>query len=82
VSKKDRPADTSDGPPHFGLPEHSALTIEGRIERASRLASRATAVRDGRERPLRTSNWTGGLWLVAGVFGLLLALLILLYVLG
>jgi hypothetical protein len=42
------------------LPEHSALTVEGRIERASGVATHATRRRDGRERPLWTSSWVLG----------------------
>jgi hypothetical protein len=82
VSDKRRRGDASPGPPHFGLPEHSALTIEGRVERAGGIASRAAAVRDGRERPIRSSNWAGGLWLFVGAFGLLIAVLVVLYLLG
>jgi hypothetical protein len=77
-----QPADASAGPPHFGLPEHSALTIEGRIERAAGVASHVVGVRDGRERPLRSSSWAGGLWLIAGVFGLLIAVMVVLYLIG
>jgi len=79
VSTKGLPADSSAGPPHFGLPEHSALTIEGRVERAAGVASHAAGVRDGRERPLRLSNWAGGLWLIAAAFGLLMAVMVVLY---
>jgi hypothetical protein len=82
VSNRDRSTGTSAGPPNFGLPEHTALTVEGRIERAAGVAGHATGVRDGRERPLRQSNWTGGLLLIAGAFGLLTALMIVLYLLG
>jgi len=74
--------DAAAGPPNFGLPEHSALTIEGRIERAAGVGSRAARVRDGRERPLRQSSWTGGLWLIAGAFALLVVVLAILYMLG
>jgi hypothetical protein len=81
VTKKRPAAGVSAGPPHFGLPEHSALTIEGRVERAAGVASHASAVRDGRERPLRRSSWAGGLWLIAGAFGLLVAVLVVLYLL-
>jgi len=70
------------GPPNFGLPEHSALTIEGRIERAAGVGSHASRVRDGRERPLRQSSWAGGMWLIAGAFALLVVVLAVLYLLG
>ena len=79
---KGSPSDEPGGPPHFGLPEHSALTMEGRVERAGGVASRATAVRGRREQPLGSSSWARGLWLIAGVFGLLLVLLIVLYLIG
>jgi hypothetical protein len=82
VTDHDRPAEGSAGPPHHGLPEHSALTIEGRIERAAGVASHATRVRDGRERPLRSSSWAGGLWLIGAVFFVLVAVLVVLYLLG
>jgi len=82
VSNKDWSTGASAGPPNFGLPEHSALTIEGRIERAAGVAGRATGVRDGRERPLRRSNWAGGLLLIAGTFGVLITLMIVLYLLA
>src|SRR4051812_25547709 len=81
VSNRNRSSGASAGPANFGLPEHSALTIEGRIERAAGVAGHATGVRDGRERLLRRSNWAGGLLLLAGVFGLLIALLVVLYAL-
>jgi hypothetical protein len=82
VSNTNRSSGASAGPPNFGLPEHSALTIEGRIERAAGVAGRATGVRDRRERPLRRSNWAAGLLLIAGVFGLLIVLMVVLYTLG
>ena len=58
------------------------MTIEGRIERAAGVAGHVTGVRDGRERPLRQSNWAGGLLLIAGAFGLLIAFMVVLYVFG
>ena len=81
VTKRES-ASSAAGPPSFGLPEHSALTVEGRIERASGVASHVTGARDGRERPLRSSNWMGGLWLIAAAFGLLVALMVGLYFIG
>jgi hypothetical protein len=39
-------------------------------------------VRDGRERPLRSSSFAAGLWLVAAVFGLLVVVLVVLYLVG
>ena len=82
MTDDDKPTGASAGPPHFGLPEQSALTIEGRIERAGGVASHATGVRDGRERPVRSSSFADGLWLVAAAFGLLLAVLVVLYLVG
>ena len=82
VSDKGQPAGASAGPPNFGLPEHSALTVEGRIERAAGIASHVAGIRDGRQRPLRSSNWAGGLWLIVGAFGLLAAVLVVLYLIG
>jgi hypothetical protein len=82
VSNKGRRGGGSAGPPHFGLPEHSALTIEGRIERAAGVANRAIGLREGRERPLRSSSWAAGLWLIAGALGLLIALFVVLYLAG
>ena len=74
--------ETTDGPPHFGMPESSAFTIEGRIERADALADHAIRVRDGHERPVRETNFAPGLWLIAAGFGALLLLLVVLYLLG
>ena len=77
-----RPRDEAPTPGELGLPEHSALTVEGRIERAAGVGTHATRVRGGRERPLRRSNWAGGLWLIAGAFGLLLAVFVVLYLIS
>ena len=71
-----------DGPPYFGMPEDSAFTIEGRIERAGAMADHAVRVRDGRERPDWGSSFATGLWLILGVFGLLLAIFVALYYLA
>jgi len=72
----------SGGSPELGLPQNSALTVEGRVERASSLADHAVRVRDGLERPLRRSQFGAGLWLNAGAFGLLLVIFVALYFLG
>ena len=56
--------------------------MEGRIERAGGVGMRGARVRAGRERPLRQSNWAGGLWLIAGGFALLVALFVVLYLIG
>ena len=70
------------GPPYFGLPEHSALTMEGRIERTAGAADHVVRMRSGRERPIRSSAWAVGLWLIAGGFGLLMVILVVLYAIG
>jgi hypothetical protein len=81
VTDKDSTGATA-GPPHFGLPEHSALTVEGQIERAGGAGMHGARLRDGRERPLLRSRWAGGLWLIAGVFVLLIAVIGLLQLIG
>jgi hypothetical protein len=70
------------GPPTFGVPEHSALTVEGRVERAAGVARRAIRFGQGRERQLYKSNWAPGLLLVLGVFGLLILVMVVLYLVG
>jgi hypothetical protein len=82
VTEKRQPADGAAGPPNFGLPEHSALTIEGRIERTAAAASHVVRARDGRERRLRSSSWAGGLWLIAGALGVLVVVMVALYLIG
>jgi hypothetical protein len=82
VTNEDAAGGASAGPPNFGLPEHSALTVEGRIERAGGVGMHGARVRDGRERPLRQSSWAGGLSLIVGGFALLLAVLVVLYLIG
>ena len=72
----------ADGPPYFGMPENSPFTIEGRIERADALADHAIRVRDGRERPVRDTNFASGLWLISAGFGALILVLVVLYLLG
>lgn len=82
MSDKQGPADEAAGPPYFGLPEHSAFTMEGRIERSAAAADHVIRARTGRERPLRSSSWAGGLWLIAGALGLVVAAMIVLYLIG
>jgi len=82
VSDKGGQGEEAAGPPYFGLPEHSAFTYEGRIERTAAAADHVVRARDGRERRLRSSNWAGGLWLIAGALGMLLALMVVLYLVG
>ena len=62
--------------------ESSPFTIEGRIERADAMATHATRVRDGRERPVWRSDFRPGLVEIGAVVGLLLAVLVVLYLLG
>jgi hypothetical protein len=52
----------------LGLPEHSALTVEGRIERAAMVGSNL-ARRYRRERRLGSSPWANGLWLILAAIG-------------
>jgi len=59
-----RSADRSPTPGKLGLPEHSALTMEGRVERAGIVGSRIASSRRGEARPLRRSSWAFGLWLI------------------
>jgi len=54
-------------PGELGLPEHSALTIEGRIERAGMVGTHLARLRDRRERVVWRSDWATGLWLILGV---------------
>jgi hypothetical protein len=48
-------------PSDLGLPEHSPLTIEGRIEQASMLASHEMRARKGLERTAWRSDWAPGM---------------------
>jgi hypothetical protein len=59
-----RHADDALTPGQLGLPEHSALTMEGRVERAGMVGSRLANARRGDVRPLRRSPWAFGLWLI------------------
>jgi hypothetical protein len=64
------------------MPESSPFTIEGRIERADALATHATRVRDGRERPVWRSDFRPGLVEAGALLGVLLIVLVVLYLLG
>jgi hypothetical protein len=66
----------------LGLPEHSPLTIEGRLERVTAMGTHLSRSRDGRERKVWRSDWAGVLWFVVGAFVLIIAIAILLNVLG
>ena len=57
----------------LGLPEESALTFEGRIERMSMMSTHLVRELDGRERPVWHSYWASGLWLILGGIGLVIA---------
>jgi hypothetical protein len=48
----------------LGLPEYSALTIEGRIERAGMVADHLVRSERGLEKPVRRSDWRFGLQLI------------------
>ena len=64
----------------LGLPDPT-WTVEGSIDRAGKIATHATRRRDGLERPVFHSHWAAGLWMVLGAFGVLAAVLVLLYLL-
>lgn len=66
-------------PGELGLPEHSALTIEGRIERAGMVATHLVRSRERREQAVWRSGWATGLWLVLGVLALVIATTVVLY---
>ena len=48
----------------LGLPEYSALTIEGRIERAGMVADHLIRTDRGLEKPVWRSDWRLGLQLI------------------
>jgi len=48
----------------LGLPENSALTIEGRIERAGMVTAHLTRTDRGLEKPVWRSDWRFGLQLI------------------
>jgi len=55
------------------VPEHSALTVEGRVERAGMVGSRLASSRRGKVQPLRRSSWAFGLWLILAVLAVVVA---------
>jgi hypothetical protein len=65
----------------LGLPEHSALTIEGRIERAGMVGTHLARRKRGQEQPLPRSNWAFGLWLIAGALAAVVVLALVAFVL-
>lgn len=66
-------------PGELGLPEHSALTVEGRIERASMVGTHLARRRYRQERPLRRSGWAQGLGLLMAALGVMVVLFVVLY---
>jgi hypothetical protein len=66
-------------PGDLGLPEHSALTVEGRVERASMVGTHLARRRYRLERPLRKSGWAQGLWLILAALGLMVLGFVALY---
>ncbi|MBV9485463.1 MAG: hypothetical protein JO246_05350 [Frankiaceae bacterium] len=69
-------------PGELGLPEHSALTIEGRVERAALVGTHLARRRRGAEERLRKSPWAMGLGLILGVLALVIAVSIGFYLAG
>jgi hypothetical protein len=67
-------------PGDLGLPEHSALTVEGRIERASMVGTNLARRRDRHERPIWKSDWARGLWLILAALVLVIVVLVVLSV--
>jgi hypothetical protein len=65
-------------PGELGLPEHSALTVEGRIERASMVGTHLARRRYRHERPIWKSSWAQGLWLMMAAIGLVIVVLLVL----
>jgi hypothetical protein len=68
-------------PAELGLPEHSALTIEGRIERAGMVGAHLVRSRGGHERPVWRSNWAMGLWLILAVLATVIVVIVVVSVL-
>jgi hypothetical protein len=57
----------------LGLPDHSAFTIEGRIERASMMATHELRRRKGLERDFWRSDWMPAMVQILGVLALVIA---------
>ena len=64
-------------PGELGLPEHSALSMEGRIERAGMVGSRLASARRGEVRPLRGSPWAFGLWLILAMLAVVIVVAVI-----
>jgi len=60
----------------LGLPEESALTVEGRVERANMMGTHLVREMHGRERPVWHSFWSTGLWLILGAIAVVIAVAI------
>jgi hypothetical protein len=69
-------------PEDLGLPEHSAFTVEGRIERASMVAAHAIRVRKGLERRVWQSDWMPAMVQILGVLILVVAVAVVLSLLA
>jgi hypothetical protein len=63
----------------LGLPEYSALTVEGRIERAGMVADHLNRSSRGLERPVWRSDWRLGLQLVLLALVAVVGLSVVLY---
>lgn len=76
MSTNDRPGVPS--PEELGLPEHSAFTIEGRIERASMVATHELRRRRGLERAFWRSDWMPAMVQILGLLALVIAVAVVL----
>jgi hypothetical protein len=65
----------------LGLPEQSALTFEGRIERAGMVADHLNRESRGLEKPVWQSDWRFGLQLILLALALVVGLAVVAYVL-
>jgi hypothetical protein len=62
----------------LGLPERSAFTIEGRIERASMMATHALRRRRGLERGVWRSDWLPAMVQILGLLALVVTVAVVL----
>jgi hypothetical protein len=74
VSRRRKHQNSTPALADLGLPEQSALTVEGRLERANMMGTHLARALDGRERPVWHSYWSTGLWLLLGAIALVIAL--------
>jgi len=63
----------------LGLPQYSALTIEGRIERAGMVADHLNRSNRGLEKPVWRSDWRLGLQLILLALVLVIGVSLALY---